>query len=270
MLRWVGRGGLLLPLFLLVACAHRGPPPFDAVSGPPTTCAGAPSAWVDWPIGRDILRFSAGLEADGARAAAGVLAVHAGLSAELGVPADAIQPTLFWLTTASPEIRAGFATTLSTATTATVYLSSPTCDGEKRPRQHEKTLAHELSGLYLHAAVDASPAGWEFWDAPAWFVQGSEEWVTTLVHARPADIRAAAEERAVRGVVSVRDDRVAVEDPYRDGEALVAWLVLTRGQDVLRRILASDAPTFDAAFAEVVGVTLPDAAAAYLAWRATR
>ncbi len=236
------------------------------------SCDRRASEWVDRAVDRDVIRFAAGLEQDADRAAAAVASVRAALEKELGTLSTATPPTLVWLTTASATITTGVAMTVSTEREATVYLYSPSCDSDPRPRQFEKTVAQELSGDYLSAATARTP-GWRFYDAPPWFVQGSEEWVTTLVHDRPADMLVAASDRATRpssGAISADAKGVVVADPYSDGQALVAWLVLSDGPDVLLRILASDASTFDDALVEVTGHRPAELVPRYLAWRSGR
>ena len=265
---------------ILSACSHPPTPTsatsvgvspeLEAIGGPPTTCSGERSTWNERPVGRDRLRFASGLDADADRAAAGIVAVRAGLADVLGVPSDATPPALVWLVTASPEITSGIAMTSSNSTSATVFLYSPSCDTDRRPQQFERSIAQELSGLYLRVAVERSPAGWSFYSSPSWFVQGSEEWVARQVHERPTDVVALASSRAKKppeGAIQVEGGDVKVENDYRDGEALVAWLVLDRGPDVVDRLLASDAPSFQEALSEAAGLDGPGLVRSYLGWR---
>jgi hypothetical protein len=261
---------------LLGACAHAPPqlapttPELTAIAGPATTCTGTPSTWADRAEGRDRIRYAVGLEADADRAEAGLKEVRAALAVEVGVPSDATSNAVIWLTTASETIRTGVADTETSGGTATVFLFSPSCDHDTRPLQFEKTISQELSGEYLEAASVASPDGWVFYSSPNWFMQGAEEWVTVLVHDRPSDIPAAATSLAKRppsSAIRIEAGEVKVDNDYRDGEALVAWLTVTRGPDVVRRIVASDAVSFDDALHEVTGVDAAALIEQYQGWR---
>lgn len=263
-------------LALIAACMQKPPglgvvsPHLEAIAGPASTCSGAPSHWVDRSISRDQIRVAAGLEVDADRAAAGLRAVRGALASDLGVSSDATPAALVWLTTASQSIRSGVAMTESNSTSVTVFLYSPSCDHDPRPRQFEKSIAQELSGEYLQAATTARDRGWRFYSAPSWFVQGAEGWVTTRVHDVPSDLVAVAVERATappEDAISTDGAKVVVENVYRDGEALVAWLTLASGPEVLARLLANDAPTFEDALVEVAKFDSAGLVANYLQWR---
>lgn len=209
------------------------------------------------------MRFAAGLEHDADRAAAGLVTVRGALAGAVGVDSEETPPTTLWLTTASKEIGPGSALTVSDSTRATVYVQSPGC--APNPERFHVTLLHELSGEYLQAATRLRD-GWTFYTAPPWFVQGLEEWVTRVVaqpDVDPASTAAASPDRAI----TVRNGALAVEDPYRDGLALISWLVVTHGADAPFRVLASDAPTFAAALSEIVGLDEAGVVEAYQRWR---
>lgn len=262
---------------VVCSCAHAppvapaGPPDLDAVAGPPTLCDRTPSTWVDRPTGRDHVRFAAGLEADGDRAEAGLVAARDALAAELAVPSEATAATWVWLTTASDTIHTGVSMARGYGEQVTILAYSPSCGADPRPRQLEKVLFQQLAPGYLGAATAASEPGWAFADGPGWFVKGAGGWVTMLLHAQPEDREGAAREAArlsPEGAIELRDGGVGVADPARDGTALVGWLTLAHGPDVVTRLLASDAATFDLALAEVTGLDGAGVVAGYLAWRA--
>jgi hypothetical protein len=242
-----------------------------AIAGPATTCDHVPSGWVDRDVGRDRIRYSDAVQADGGRAESGLIATRVALSELLAIPSAATTPVTLWLTTSSDTIGTGVALTRSDARRATMFIYSPSCDPDPRPRRFEKTLLQELSGDYLQATTRMRPGGWRFYEAPPWFVQGMEEWVTLQLHDRPTDLVSAAiavAKASPDDAILLREGRIAVANPYRDGLALVAWLAATRAVDAPTRILTSDAPTFDAALSEVVGLDGAGLVAAYRQWRA--
>lgn len=114
-----------------------------------------------------------------------------------------------------------------------------------------RTLVHELSGEYLHAATGPrhKATGWRFYAAPSWFVQGAEELVTMQVRgevgAREAALLVAREREAGGGVLDL------AADPYGAGALAVAWLVGEHGEDGLRGLLASEAGGFEEALVQV-------------------
>ena len=101
-------------------------------------------------------------------------------------------------------------------------------------------------------------------------MQGSEEWVARLAHEDVVDIHSAATSRALkppRGAIAVRAGKPWVADPYRDGEALVAWLVIRQGEDVVRRILQSQERMFADALTQATTLREAELAAEYWTWR---
>jgi hypothetical protein len=112
--------------------------------------------------------------------------------------------------------------------------------------------------------------GWSFYSAPDWFVQGSEEWVARLAHENVVDIHSAARSRALKpasGAIATRAGKLWVADPYREGEALIAWLVIRQGEDVVHQILNSPQRTFADALGEATTLREAELAAEYWAWR---
>lgn len=274
---WDDIGESVPILALLAACHHLpsaelGPEPDSApIAGPPTTCDGAPSAWARLQVGRDSVVYSLALPQDGKRAAEGLPNVRDALAVELGVPTAATPPVTIWLTTASTSVRSGTAMTVSTRESADAYFVSPICAMDPRPRQFEKELVEELSGEYLQAATTSDSQGWTFYSAPPWFVQGAEQWLTTRVHDRPEDVHSTAIERACRppdGAITLGGTGVEVHEVYRDGEALVAWLTIEFGPDIVSRLLANDAATFDAALREETRLDASTLTTGYWRWRA--
>lgn len=272
------RWRLGVALLAATGCCHgasAAPPPVrhddEAIAGMATDCDRRPSAWAERVVGLDGVRYSQAVEQDVSRAASGIVATRNALSALLAVPPGATPPARLWLTTASDRIGSGVALTRSDDNEVAVFVFSPSCDPDPRPRQFEKTLLQELSGPYLRAATKMSPGGWTFFQAPNWFVQGMEEWVTLLIHTRPTDVVAAANvagRAPPDGSILVRDGHIVVADPYSDGLALVAWMAASHGDSSPFQILKSDAPTFASAISEVLKLDEVGIAASYQSWRA--
>lgn len=240
-----------------------------ANAGDPADCEGVPSSWSsDW-AGSDVVAYPRGLEADRDRAARGVQQVRAAVANAVGVPAEVVPPATVWLVTQSQRVRDGSALTITSHGDIAVFLYAPSCSADPRPRQFERTIAQELAGLYLDAKV-RQQGRWAFYAAPAWFIQGSEEWVARLAHEAVTDVQATADARARSsppGAVAARGGSLSAADPYRDGEAVVAWLVLREGPDVLHRILVSQASTFDGALTDATSMSPSEVAEQYAAWR---
>jgi len=206
---------------------------------------------------------------DAQRAENALLDTRRWLTQAVGVDSERTTRAVVWLTTAH-NAAAGPTTalTVSDATTAHVYLYSPSCDVRAPDNRFERLMLHELAGEYLQAAT-RTHEGWTFYSAPNWFVQGSEEWMVTLRRAAvPAgELAAVTAGRSRLNGVRYVDGAVDLDDEYSDGLSLVAWLHVAEGPDVLTRLLANAAPTFDAALGEVTGLTQHDVVDGYIAWR---
>jgi hypothetical protein len=239
------------------------------LAGSARTCAGEKSSWVRRDVGRDEIRSSAALPMDAARAESALVETRRWLSKATGVDSEHTTRAVVWLTTAHNAV-AGPTTalTVSDATTAHVYLLSPSCDVRAPEGRFERFMLHELAGEYMQAAT-RTHQGWSFYTSPTWFVQGTEEWMVTLRRAAvPLDeLAVATAERSRLNAVRYVDGAVDLDDDYSDGLSLVAWLHVAEGHDVLTRLLASSAPTFDRALTDVTGMTQHDVVDGYIAWR---
>lgn len=95
-------------------------------------------------------------------------------------------------------------------------------------------------------------------------------WLAALIPVAPAERETALfalAKASPEEAIVVREGTVGVASPGRDGGALLAWLALAHGPDTLRRLLASDAETFDAALLEVTGLDGAGVVAGHAAWR---
>lgn len=274
-----------IAVLALTGCGHAPtalpvivPVDLAEVTGDPTSCAGEPSSWVERAVAdRDAVTFSAGLEADADRIDDAIGGARALLSVELGVPSDATLPAHVWLVTHSPTLTPpdGAPRSLNRwETGASIWATpSPSCAADGTvARDVEGALTTHLARSYLMAATAATETGWSYPSAaPAWFREGAPAWVARAVAVEDG-ARAEAERDAAMaspdGAIAASDTGPAVASPARDGAALVAWLELTHGVDVVQRLAASDAPTFEAALTEVTALDPAGLAAAYLAWRA--
>jgi hypothetical protein len=209
---------------------------------------------------------------DVARAERALVDTRRWLQQAVGVDSEHTTRAVVWLTTAhNASAGPSTALTVSDATTAHIYLYSPSCDVRGPDGRFERFMLHELAGEYLQAAT-RTHEGWSFYAAPNWFVQGTEEWMVTLRRASiPVDELAVstAERSRLNGVRYV-DGAVDLDDDDSDGLSLVAWLHVAQGADLLTRLLASPAPTFDQALVDVTGLTQHDVVDDYIAWRNRR
>lgn len=121
-----------------------------------------------------------------------------------------------------------------------------------------KNLVHELSTPYFEALTERKAVGWRFHSAPAWFVQGIEEYLAaSLTH---DDARLARHRDAVRDDPTRVSADFEVRGVYGDGCALVHFLFDEFGRDAVFRLLESPELDFWAAVATELDV---DRAALY-------
>ncbi len=129
-----------------------------------------------------------------------------------------------------------------------------------------KLLVHELSTLFLVQATRQKPKGWRFHSAPAWFVQGYEEYLAVMLgspHSKTVTLG------LYESRLRADPDRVtalSVEDPYGDGVILLQYLHTKLGAAKMRALLASQAPSFRLAVASELGVSLDDLYTGFRAW----
>jgi hypothetical protein len=238
--------------------------------GSPRTCTGSRSTWRDEVVNDDIVRFVDGVADDALEGAAALRFASHALHERLHLPASVDVAVTLWLVTQKTDtVGPHQAVTISNATDAHVLVPSPTCSSLEVRDHLPQTVVHELAGEYLQRLSHLDPAGWSFYSGPGWFVQGYEEWLAlTLVPWAGVDVGEAAARAAERsaGTVLATDSGIAVGDDYRDGAALVGYLAHTHGEEFLRSLVASDAPSLDAAL-QANGVALPELVEGFLRWR---
>lgn len=119
-----------------------------------------------------------------------------------------------------------------------------------------RVLTHELATLYLPWLTDTGKSsGWRFFSAPAWFVQGYEEYLATQLSTTTARRRTYAEYR--RRFLADPDryrDGLTVERPYREGVILVGLLHEWFHRQTVQALLLHPAPTFWEAVQAVLGL----------------
>jgi hypothetical protein len=103
---------------------------------------------------------------------------------------------------------------------------------------HGKVLAHEYAAILLDRIAAEKPAGWRFFDGPAWFVQGYEEYLGVAL----------------------------LDAPKRD-EALATFVRAQADPDRVRFHPQAQKPTFDEALPVALGVPLKEVEARWKSWR---
>lgn len=241
--------------------------------GVPRTCAGSRSTWRDEVVNDDTIRFVDGVADDALEGAAALRFASHALHERLRLPATVDVTVTLWLVTQRTEaVGPHEAITISDATVVHILVPSPTCSSLEVREHLPQTVVHELAGEYLQRVSHLDPAGWSFYSGPGWFVQGYEEWLAlTLVPWAGVDVAEAAARAAERsaGRVLVTDGGIAVDDDYRDGAALVGYLAHTHSEDFLRSLVASDAPSLEAAL-QAEGVELHALVDGFNRWRKER
>ena len=108
----------------------------------------------------------------------------------------------------------------------------------------EKLITHEISTLYLDVLTRDKEAGWRFFSAPSWFVQGYEEFLALALtddQASGDSKRAGAQSRAKSNDLSLG---IRTKDVYADGAEMMRFLHEAYGADAIRNVMTSDRPTF--------------------------
>jgi hypothetical protein len=119
---------------------------------------------------------------------------------------------------------------------------------------HAKVLVSEYIPIGHYAAQDNRPAGgWQYDDAPQWFVQSLQEY-DAIFHSTDAN-RATTARRLLQwawanpATFFCCSPNLMIAEPYNGGAAFMAFLAVEFGEDVHRRLLQSPADTFEAALA---------------------
>lgn len=132
-----------------------------------------------------------------------------------------------------------------------------------------KVLAHEYATVLLDRLTRAKPTGWTFFAAPAWFVQGYEEylgvWATATTY---RDEVIASYARRLEDQDRVRfHPTFTVADEYLDGAVFVHFLHEVFGGDRVRAVLDAPQAEFEAALLATLDVTWPLIETRWKEWR---
>ena len=133
----------------------------------------------------------------------------------------------------------------------------------------ERLLVHEYAAPVLDRITRSKPAGWRFYDAPRWFIEGYEEYLALTCsneHSRNVTLAkykeiVRADPRRVRNAFGLM-----VRDNYLDGAMLLAFMHDRYGREKVQAILTSPAETFGDAICESLGVNLDSFFAAWQEW----
>lgn len=174
--------------------------------------------------------------------------------------------------------RSGFENDSAASYYAEIHMLAPsahpegltTSIGEPKDRAYFERLAvHELSTVPLELATRIKGDGWRLRSAPAWFVQGYEEYLGMTC--APGDAGKAALARRTAMVVADPhqvDDSFGldVRDPYATGAVLIRFMHEQYGAARVRRVLSSQEPTFGRAIRASLGVDLDGFMRDWRAW----
>lgn len=122
-----------------------------------------------------------------------------------------------------------------------------------------RLIAHELSTIPLDLATRQKKDGWRFRSAPAWFVQGYEEYLGMTCSVDSDGLAAIDRRVQIVGDNPIRVDDafgLDVQDAYVDGAVLLHFMHEQYGAETVRRILSSSEPTFGRAARAALGVDL--------------
>jgi hypothetical protein len=133
----------------------------------------------------------------------------------------------------------------------------------------KRTLVHEYGTVLLDLLGRSKARGWQFFDAPPWFVQGYEEYLGLTCadeHAGKVTLgKYIAMVQAHPEWVS-SDFGLDVTHPYVAGPVLIHFLHERYGGDKVRAILTSQEPTFGRAIRASLEVGVDRLGADWTAW----
>ena len=118
-----------------------------------------------------------------------------------------------------------------------------------------KILVSEYIPIAHYEVQNQRQGGWHYYDAPNWFVQGLQEY-DAIVHTTERN-RSETAQRLLEwakghpNAFGCCDPDLIIRDDYNGGASFMAFLATEFGEDIHRRLLASEAPTFRAALTEV-------------------
>lgn len=132
----------------------------------------------------------------------------------------------------------------------------------------QRVLVHEYATVLLESIARNKPRGWSFWNAPSWFVQGTQEYLGVMYstdHARRVTLRKYTEATREQSLVTA-DWGFDARSPYVSGPVLVAFIHERFGREALVAVLRSERPTFGLAMREALATTPEGFHAAFVGW----
>jgi hypothetical protein len=119
---------------------------------------------------------------------------------------------------------------------------------------HAKVLVSEYIPIGHYAVQDSrSTGGWQYYSAPAWFVQGIQEY-DAIFHSTDSN-RTVTRRRLFQWAkanslqFTCCSPSLTTTDPYNGGATIMAFLASEFGEDIHARLLRNPANTFEAAWA---------------------
>lgn len=131
-----------------------------------------------------------------------------------------------------------------------------------------RVLVHEYATILLESITRRKRGGWSFWSAPAWFVQGSEEFLGLSYsndRARQKTLRAYTLMTHHDALVT-NDWGFEAQSPYVSGSVIVAFLHDRFGRDAFIALLESQEQTFGRAVRRALGTGPDEFFALWSAW----
>lgn len=119
---------------------------------------------------------------------------------------------------------------------------------------HAKVLVSEYIPVGHYAAQDErSSGGWQYYSAPAWFVQGLQEY-DAIFHSTDGNGATTANRllqwaKSNSTRFSCCSSGLTTTDPYNGGASFMAFLAAEFGEGIHARLLRNPASTFEAALA---------------------
>jgi len=137
----------------------------------------------------------------------------------------------------------------------------------------ERIIVHEYSTVLLEMICRTRGRGWQFFSAPAWFVQGYEEYIGLTCGNEEA-----GKVTLGKHIASVKahpqwvgcDFGLDVAEPYTAGAVLLHFMHERYGGARVRAILFSTEPTFGRATRSALGVGVDQFCADWNTWLAAR
>jgi len=139
--------------------------------------------------------------------------------------------------------------------------------GEPKDTKYiERLLIHEISTIVFERVTGKKPAGWRFYSAPSWFVQGIEQYVAFRQTKAGPSLQLYIDRVRKDPNIVQTDFGLQVSEPYIGGAALLAFIDERYGWPKIQKLLESPEPTFGAAIRKQLDVTSDGFAAEFQKW----